>query len=207
MRDSKPPFQFDLRNLISQARHYINDRVSGVSINLPFVSFSVNPEAAEEKVAKEIVIRLANRRVLNAFECCDDCIDKALTSLQEIRSLLVNKQVELSNSTDSALYLIIEFILEAIRQFFTFEERLQKGINLPLKQSHHFRDDDVRARYFSALEMLRSHIYRCLLQMSAIADIKIPKISDHMRYDVAWQIETYVKPAPEAKVTSERKGS
>lgn len=45
------------------------------------------------------------------------------------------------------------------------------------------------------------HLYRCLLQVSAIADIKVPRISDHMRYDVAWQIEAYVKPAPEADVT------
>ena len=62
MRDLKPPFRFDLRELVSRARRRINDRVSGVSINLPFVSFSVTPEATEKKVAKEIVIRLADRR-------------------------------------------------------------------------------------------------------------------------------------------------
>ena len=50
MRDSKPPFQFDLRDLVARARRHINKRVSGVSINLPFVSFTVNPEAAGERL-------------------------------------------------------------------------------------------------------------------------------------------------------------
>jgi hypothetical protein len=81
MRDLKPPFKFDFRSLLTLARESLNDRVAGVSINLPFLTLSVQPEATETKVAKEIVIRLSDRRVLNAFECCDDCIDKALASL------------------------------------------------------------------------------------------------------------------------------
>jgi len=85
MRDLKPPFKFDFRVLLTRAREGLNDRVSGVSIKLPFLTFSVQPEATETKVAKEIVIRLADRRVLNAFECCDGCIDNALASLQKMR--------------------------------------------------------------------------------------------------------------------------
>ena len=121
MRDVKPPFKFDLRQLLTRARQEMNDRVSGVSIKIPFMTFSVRPEATEKRVAKEIVIRLADRRVLNSFECCDDCINNALVSLQEIRSILVDKQVELSNLTKSPLYLLIELMLEGIRQFFTYE--------------------------------------------------------------------------------------
>jgi len=41
--------------------------------------------------------------------------------------------------------------------------------------------------------MLRAHLYRCLTQVSKIADIKIPKITDAMRYDEAWQLEAYEK--------------
>ena len=207
MRDLKPPFQFDLRELVARARHHINDRVSGVSVNLPFVSFSVNPEAAEKKIAKEIVIRLADRRVLNVFECCDDCIDKALASLQEIRQLLVNKQVELSNSTGSGLYLITEFMLEAIRQFCTFEENLHNQKDFSLEMPPHFKGHDTKEQYFAALEMLRAHLHRCLRQVSIIADSKIPKISDHMRYDQAWQIDAYLKPALESEVSMKRRDS
>ena len=65
------------------------------------------------------MIRMAERRVLNASECCDNCIDQALESLQKIRSLLVDKQVELADHTDGALYLLIEAIDEPIRQFLT----------------------------------------------------------------------------------------
>jgi len=40
----------------------------------------------ERTVARELVIRLKDRRVISAFECCDDCIDRALASLGEYES-------------------------------------------------------------------------------------------------------------------------
>jgi len=195
MRDVKPPFRFDLRDLLARARQKINDRVSGVSIKLPFLTFSVLPEATETRVAKEIIIRLANRRVLNTCECCDACIDEALGSLQEIRSLLVDKQVELSNFANGPLYLVVELMLEAIRQFFTFEERLRDHRDSAFELPGHFRPSDGREQYFAALEMLRAHLHRCLFQVSIIAGTDIPKIADHMQYDQAWQLEAYEKPA------------
>ena len=76
MRDLPPPFRFDLRSLLSGVRRKVNSRVDGVCINLPFVTFNVKPDDLEQKIARELVIRLADRRVLNAFECCDDCIDR-----------------------------------------------------------------------------------------------------------------------------------
>jgi hypothetical protein len=175
----------------------MNDRVSGVSIKIPFMTFSVRPEATEKRVAKEIVIRLADRRVLNSFECCDDCINNALVSLQEIRSILVDKQVELSNLTKSPLYLLIELMLEGIRQFFTYEERLHKCSNMAFRVPENFRLIGNREKYFAALEMLRAHLHRCLLQVSTIAETEIPKIADHMRYDQAWQLEAYETPTME----------
>jgi len=167
----------------------------------------VNPEATEKQVAKEIVIRLADRRVLNAFECCDDCIDKALVSLQKIRSFLVDKQVQLSNLTDSSLYLVVEFMFEAVRQFFTFEERLHTKRESPFKLPNHFHDPKTRGQYFAALEMLRAHLHRCLLQVAAIADTRIPKISDHISYDQSWQMEAYAKPALESETNNDVKDS
>lgn len=197
MRDLKPPFKFDFRALIAQARERLNDRVAGVSIRLPFLTFSVQPEATETKVAKEIVIRLADRRVLNSSECCDNCIDNALASLQKIRAFLVDKQVELSGLTSGPLYLIIEFMLEAIRQFFTFEEHLRNGNDPLLELPRHFRRGDNKELYLAALEMLRAHLHRCLLQVSTISGTTIPKIADHMRYDATWQLEAYEAPALE----------
>jgi len=198
MRDLTPPFRFDLGSLISGARKRVNSRVDGVGINLPFVTFNVKPDDLEQKVAREIVIRMAERRVLNAFECCDNCIDQALESLQKIRLLLVDKQVELANHTDSALYVLTEAMGDAIRQFLTFKQRLkQEPARSPILTptfTDFRRPPDQREQYFAALEMLRGHLFRCLSQVSKVANVNIPKIVDHMRYDEAWQLEAYERP-------------
>ncbi len=197
MRDLKPPFKFDFSTQLKDARRKLNSRVGSVSINLPFLSFSLNPDDLEKRIAIEIVIRMSDRRVLNSFECCDNCIDQALSSIQEVRRILVDKQVELSSLPDSPLYMLIELQVEAIRQFLTFEQRLHESsperlsVDAP-KELRRIRQ--VREQYFAALEMLRAHLHRCLLQVSRIADTAIPKIADHMRYDDAWQLEAYEKP-------------
>jgi len=181
MRELKPPFKFNLSGLLGRIRR-LPIAVDGVSLNVPFLSVSIKPLDIKRRVAREVVIRLADRRVLNAFECCDDCIDRALTSLHEIRRLLVDKQVELSDRPDSALYLLLELMAEAVRQFFTFEQRLDRR----------FED---REAYFAALEMLRAHIHRVLLQVAKIAQTEIPKIAQNMRYDEVWQLDAYEQPS------------
>ena len=198
MRDRVPPFQFDFKELLGNARRKLSGRVGSVSINLPFLSFSLDPDDLEKEVAREIVIRMADRRVLNASECCDNCIDEALLSLQEIRRILVEKQVALSSEPNSPLYLLIEMQTEAIRQFLTFEQRLGQAAVEPAATAD-FRDEfrrpfDTREQYFAALEMLRAHLHRCLIQIAKVADTVIPKIADHMRYDDAWQLEAYEQP-------------
>jgi len=191
MRDSPPPFRFDLRSLIGDARRKLNTRVGAVSISLPFISFKVEPEDLERKVATEILIRLADRRVLNAFECCDGCIENALASLQDIRSVLVNKQVELARASDGPLFLVLSAMLESIRQFLTFQERLSQ--TPPGLLDHHGRPAryEPKEAYFAGLEMLRAHLHRCLLQVAKIAGADIPTIPAHMRYSEPWQLEAY----------------
>ena len=183
-RDLKPPFKFNVGGLVKRFRS-LPASVDGVTINFPFVKVSVKPDRTEQKVAREVVIRLADRRVLNAWECCDGCIENALKSLQEIRQILVDKQVDLADKHDGALYLLIDSIRDAIRQFLTFEQRI--GPQRPYEN---------RELYFAALEMLRAHIHRTLLQISKMAKMKIPGIVDHMRYDENWQLEAYQKPKP-----------
>ena len=177
-RNLKPPFRFDVSEIVRRFRN-LPVSLEGITITLPFVEMTVKPDDTERKVAREIVIRLADRRVLNAFECCDGCIENALKSLQEIRAIVVDKQVELSSKTDGALYLLLDSIREAIRQFLTFEQRLSQ------------RRHENRELYFAGLEMLRAHIHRCLLQISKIGDVEIPGIVPNMRYDEQWQIEAY----------------
>jgi hypothetical protein len=185
-----PPFHFDLAALLKQARRF-PIQVDGVSISLPFVSFSVKPNDVERKIAREIIVRLANKRVLNAFECCDNCIEQALASLQEIRSLLVDKQVELVEYSDGSLYLLLEIMLEGIRQFFTFEEQLH--FTIPNQRRTRLRTNEQRQAYFAALEMLRAHLHQSLTQVTKIAAVNLPRMSEHLRYN-AWQIEAYDVP-------------
>lgn len=94
MRTGAIPFQFDLTDLLAKARRQFGGRIGDVTLNLPFVSVAVSPKDRERQIAREIVIRLRDRRVLSAWECCDDCIDNALASLREVRQTLVENQVE-----------------------------------------------------------------------------------------------------------------
>src|SRR5271165_922143 len=154
MRSGTIPFKFDMTDLLARARRQVSGRLGDVTLQLPFVSIAVNPKDRERQVAREVVIRLRDRRVLSARECCDNCIDRALTSLQEIRQTLVNKQVELSDVQDGPLYLFIDMMLLGIRQFFTYEEILERSDNaLPHPHFGNFdRPRDTRQAYFEALE-------------------------------------------------------
>jgi len=189
--------RFDVGHLLAKARSKLNNQVSGVTIKLPFISFSVKPDDVEKQAAREIVIQLADRRVLNAFECCDDCIDRALNSLQDIRKLLLEKQLVLSKSTDSSLFLVTDLMLIAIRQFLTFIERLnsESAVILPDRK---YKNQEA---YFAALEVLRAHLYQCLVQVSIIADVQTPAFTASMRYPEDWQIESYVDPQVQRQIS------
>jgi hypothetical protein len=120
--------------------------------------------------------------VLNAHECCDDCISEALRSLQEIRALLVDKQVALMDHPDSVLFLLVEMMLVALNQFLTFTQRI--GV----------QDRRNQEAYFAALEVLRAHLYRCLSQIARIADYPMTVEDALMRYDDTWQLDAYEPP-------------
>jgi hypothetical protein len=167
--------------------------VGEVTLTLPFLSIAVNPEDRERQVARELVIRLQDRRVLSAWECCDECIEKALSSLQEIRRLLVDKQVELSSFRDGALYLLIEAMTLGIRSFLTFEERLKRSDDRPSDQilSEAPRPESVRQEYFDALEVLRGHLSRCLGQISQVAGMDLPAAGIVQNYQGPWQLDAY----------------
>src|SRR3546814_18027624 len=85
----------------------------------------------ERSVAREVVIRLRDRRVLCAWECCDSCIDQALASLQEIRRTIVDKQVDLADLQDGPLYAVLDAMALGIRQFLTYEQLLLGAGNPP----------------------------------------------------------------------------
>lgn len=198
MADVRQPFRFDLRELVDKARRRVAGSVEGVSVSLPGISLSINPDDLEKRVAREIVIRLADRRVLNATECCDTCISQALDSLQSIRQILVDKRVELAKLEESPLSIVIEAMLIGIRQFLTFQQQLDRLRPAMTEEASSpggiLRDTDDLGRrdvYFAALEMLRAHLYRCLEQVAEVAGIGVPGIPEHMRYSTEWQLSAY----------------
>jgi hypothetical protein len=194
MRSGAIPFKFDLVELLTRARRQVRGRLGDVTLNLPFVSIAVSPKDRERTIAREIVVRLKDRRVLSAWECCDDCIDRALASLQDIRRTLVDKQVELSGEPDGPLYLLIDAMLIGIRQFLTFEEFLARSVDAPPhpRFQDFYRPPDTRQAYFDGLEVLRGHLSRCLGQIAKIAGIETPKDGLIANYQGPWQVESYV---------------
>lgn len=202
MRSADIPFRFDVTELLGKARKFASSRVGDVTLNLPFVSIAVAPKDREKQVAREIFIRLKDRRVLSSRECCDECIDRALSSLQEIRRFLVDKDVDLSDIRDSSLCLLIDAMTLGIRQFLTFEERLQTA---ELSRSTQRRDSsryrgDARQSYFDALELLRDHLSRCLGQIALVAGMDTPADGLLAQYQGPWLLRSYEdKTAAKAK--------
>ncbi|MBL8643489.1 MAG: hypothetical protein JNK21_06120 [Rhodospirillaceae bacterium] len=193
MKNEAIPFRFNLTNLLNKARRKVGSSIGDITLNLPFVSIAISPKDLERKVAREVVIRLKDRRVLSASECCDNCIDNALKSLQEIRVVLVDKQVELSDIQDGSAYLLLDAMTLGIRQFLTFEQRLNSDA---ASRSHaptqgFYRPHDIRQAYFEALELLRGHLSRCLGQMALIAGMSLPTEDMIAKYQGPWMIEAY----------------
>jgi hypothetical protein len=201
MKSGNIPFKFDITDLLAHARRQFNKRVGSVNLSLPFISIAVTPKDRERQVAREILIRLKDRRVLSSWECCDDCVKRALASMQEIRQLLVDKQVELSDCHDGPLYLLIEAMLAGIRQFLTFEETLKLEPDLRSRFRERERHDPLQD-YFDGLELLRSHLSHCLGQVAALARMKVPNEGLIAHYQDAWPSDAYLPPPPRQAMLS-----
>lgn len=80
MKTGYIPFKFDLNDIIGLARRLVAGRLGDVTLNLPLVSIAISPRDRERQVAREIALRLRERRVPSALECCDGCVNNALTS-------------------------------------------------------------------------------------------------------------------------------
>lgn len=172
--------KFDVSAIIEKAKKLPKPKVKSVSINLPFISVNVEASDTEKKIAREVLIRLRDKRVLVAGECCPDCTARSLISIQEIRKLLVDKQVELPND-DSALFIVFDLMLIGIRQFLTYTEYVE--IERP---SFFINRDDL----FGALEDLRGHLLRCVEQIALLADTS-SNLNGRMPFNSLWEETKY----------------
>jgi len=204
MQSGGIPFQFEMSEALAKARRIARKHIGNVTLNLPFISITVNPDDREKLIAREIVIRLRDRRVLSAWECCDDCIERALKSLQEIRQFLVEKEVELSTFHDGPLFLLIDMMAAGVRQFLTYEQQLSsRGAQYEERsaKNRQRRFANAQQNYFDGLETLRNHLSHCLGQIAAIADIEAPANGLIEKYRGDWNLSFYkplALPMPES---------
>lgn len=159
---------------------------------LPFVTVLAVPSPLERRIANELLIRLSDRRVLSSWECCDNCIDDALRSLQQIRSILLERRIELADEQGGILSQVIELMLTAIRQFLTFEQGLASAdATKPDSANDFYRPQEDRQIYFDALEQLRGHLSRCMGQIAVVAGLDVPSDGFIAGYQGPWQMEAY----------------
>jgi hypothetical protein len=169
--------QFNVHEVAEKARRLARSKVRGVSLSFPFVSVDLVLEDADKRIAREVLLRLRDKRVLVASECCDSCARSSLSSIQEIRRLLVDKQVELADN-DGPLFLVFDLMLLGIRQFLTHTESLNST-----------RDRDG---YFAALQVLREHLLRCVVQIARVSGTP-PELTNRMPFDPLWAEDVYIE--------------
>ena len=133
-------------------------RVDSVSVRLPGISISLSPTKQEKLIAKEIILFIRHKRVIDSKECCDNCIRNSLQSLLEIKNFLIMKQMEISD-VESLLFLLTDFALFGVNKFLTYTESFDPDIN--------------REQYFEALNILRGHLIRTFDQIAVVA--KLPQ--------------------------------
>lgn len=189
-------FNFDVSDVIARALRSLPASDTAIAFMLPYVTVLAVPSPLERRVANELLIRLSDRRALSSRECCDNCINEALRSLQEIRSILLERRIELADEQEGILNQIIDLMLAAIRQFLTFEQRLASAcIAKPDTANEFNRSEGDCQTYFDALEQLRGHLSRCLGQIAVVAGLSVPSDGFIAGYQGPWEMQAY-EPLP-----------
>ena len=138
--------------------------VSGINLSFPFsagITISIKPQ--ERDVAKETIVVLVNRRILNAAECCASCSQQSITSLKEMKSDLIQIEKKLTGSINGPLFYFIDSIVNGINQFLKYIEDYNFIETFNLN----------RDTYFQSFNIIRNHIVQCLYQIAKIADFEI----------------------------------
>lgn len=192
MRTGTINFQFDVSDIVARVMRSPKASNTATAFTLPFVTVLADWSPLEHQIASELLIRLGDRRVLSSKECCDNCIDDALRSLQEMRSILLESRIELVGEQSGIMSHMIELMLTAVRQFLTFEQSLgSAGMDKPEPAGEFYRPYEDRQIYFDALEQLRGHLSRCMGQIAVIAGRNVPSDGFIAGYQGPWQMDAY----------------
>jgi hypothetical protein len=138
--------------------------ITSLTLSFPFrAGITVSINSKEKDIAKEAIIMLVNRRILNASECCPSCSQQSIDSLKEIKSDLIQIEKKLINSVNGSLFYFIDSIISGVNQFLKYIEDNNFMETFPLN----------REIYFEGFNIIRNHIVQCLYQISKIADYEI----------------------------------
>lgn len=183
--DGNYRLEYKIPKYTKKVNNIENDKyfsVDAVSISIPFgIKFNVTPTKNEVKTAKETILTLIDRRILNSKECCANCIKKSVESLKEIKSDLIQIKIGLVDCMNSSLYYFIDYIIISINSFTDFIER------------NHINEEEHKIIYFDGLEKIRKHIALCMIEISKIGKISIDrKIFAFQQQDNLWIKENYL---------------
>ncbi len=177
--------KFRIDSIVDLARKVGSFSADGVTVKLPFISFSFKPNDTEQSVAKVSIIYLKDKMFFNPRkEEGDHNIQSEIGSLRNIRKFLNKRQMDLSDHTKGGLFLIIELMLSPIRQFLTFHEH-----NSSLKE--------YSTIYHEGYALLRDHLCSCISRIHQIAGIEIPEVYTYFNYDSQWNLDAYEEPESE----------
>ncbi|MBI1944529.1 MAG: hypothetical protein HYS27_02465 [Deltaproteobacteria bacterium] len=166
----------DVRDLVSRARRWVSARVGGATITTGFISFPLVANDPERTAARQLVIRLRDKRVFTASDCCDGCVKNSIAALQEVRKILVEAQVQLANSHGGQLFWCTDYMRETIRAFLTWEERVRAADRPDARApDEHYRDQVQTRRYIEQLDVLRAHVRVAMTGIAKIAEMELPE--------------------------------
>jgi len=168
--------RIDVRGLKARARRWIKKRVTSGEINLGFITFQMETNDPERTGARELVIRLRDKRVFNASDCCDDCVKNSIESLQDVRQILVEAQVQLANLHEGQLFWLMDYVLVTLKAFLTWEERSRAGHPHGDNPDQHYRDRDRTDAYIRQLDVVRAHTRAAFAAFAAIAEMDLQNL-------------------------------
>jgi len=141
-----------------------NIKMESIGLTFPFgISTTLKPQQRDSEIAKEVIVKLIDRRILNSKECCASCIKQSVDSLKKIKSDLIGIKVRLSNRINEPLFYYVDYIVISINAFNDFIERYENDI------------EQNKVYYFDALEKIRNHIANCMYEISKIGHYVISK--------------------------------
>jgi hypothetical protein len=167
----------EVQDLLSRAQHWVDAAHSTGTVNAGFVSFALVVDDAERVAARPLVIRLRDKRVFNADDCCEGCVTNSISSLQEVRKALVDVQVGLADQRDGQLFWVLDWMLAVIRAFLTWEERVRATDDGVREASEHYRSMDRTRHTIDQLDVVRAHLRVALNAIANVASLDVPVLA------------------------------